>query len=525
MIRIITSLVAALTVTSIHSQTTTRNDIPKLVISITIDQLRSDYLDLFNNSLSEKGLKKLLNEGIVYSNIIFEYPNLNSASSIATIQTGSNPFYHGISGSNKFSADKNAEISIFEDNAYLGNYTKEKLSPKALKSSTVADELKKASNGKSLVYSFAPNSFEAIISGGHNANTAYWLEDFTGKWATSTFYKDYPWTVDLQNKNSVYSNHPESLVWQILLNIDKYQNVPYTKEIKYLNYKWKQNSTDIYQQLKQTPFVNEYITQTAIQIIEKADMGKHPYPDFLSITYYAGNYSYSDVSEYSVEQQDIYYRLDKDISSLLEHVEKSVGLQNTLIVVTPTGYYNTTTDIDNKSEIFYSNRCEALLNMYLIAIYGNGQWVERYYDKQIYLNRKLIESKNLSLKEIQDKAAEFVIQFTGVQDATTITSLLSGDANTYMAEYRNSLNKDVSGDIFLEITPGYEVVDERITLSQNKVQKETAIVAPIIFWGFNIKPQKIKRSVKATEIAPTISRILRIRSPNGAKEQPLIEFM
>ena len=163
--------------------------------------------------------------------------------------------------------------------------------------------------------------------------------------------------------------------------------------------------------------------------------------------------------------------------------------------------------------------------MYLMAVYGKEQWVERYHDQQIYLNRKLIESKNINLKEIQDKAAEFVIQFTGIQDATTSLRLLSGETNLNMSSYRNMLDKTLSGDIIVEIQPGYQIVDEKNPTQQTQIQREAAIVAPVIFWGYNIKPEKIKRTVKATEIAPTISKVLRIRSPNAAKDQPLPEFM
>lgn len=526
MIRIITSLVAVLTVTSIQSQTTLK-DTPKLVIGITIDQLRGDYLELFNQSFSEKGFKRLLSEGLVYSNVSFDFPNINAASSLATIYTGTNPFYHGIIGKTKFSSDKNTESPIFEDNSFLGNYTKEKLSPAALRVSTFVDELKAASSNYSQAYSFAPNSFQALITGGHRANGVYWLEDFTGKWATSTYYKDFHWTVDFQNRNNLYSNQLESIRWQILLSADRYNRFPYSSEFRYLDYAWKQNTPSAYSQLKETPLANENITQTAIQLMLKTDMGKHSYPDFLAINYYAGNYTPAKAGDYSIEQQDIYARLDKDITTLLDEVEKNIGLSNTLIFITSTGYYNSdySDDTVKQSGVFYTNRCEALLNMYLMAIYGKEQWVEKYYDQQIYLNRKLIESKNINLVEIQDKAAEFVVQFTGVQDATTSIKLLNGEANANMAAYRDMLSKELSGDIILEIQPGYQIVDEKSPVQTNKVQREDAVVSPVIFFGYGIKPEKIKRTIKATEIAPTISKVLRIRSPNAAKDQPLEEFM
>lgn len=525
MIRIITSLVAALTVASIHSQTTLR-ETPKLVIGITIDQLRGDYLELFQHSFSEKGFKRLLNEGMVYQNMTFDYPNLNSAAAIATIYTGTSPFYHGITNEKKYVPDRNTEVSIFEDDSFLGNYTKEKLSPKNLHAGTIADELKRASLGQSEVHSFAPNSYQAIITAGQLANGAYWVEDFTGKWATTTYYKDFNRAVDIENRTNTYSNQTSSLVWQPSLSSDRYNVFPYGNSNNIFSHQF--NSGNPYALLKKSPFVNENITKTAIKLLEQSRLGKTSSPSFLALTYYAGNYPESVDGDYSLEIQDTYTRLDENIASLLEYVEKHIGLQNTVVFLTSTGYYNSQyinqPDLQLSNGTFYSNRCEALLNMYLMALYGKEQWVEKYYNQQIYLNRKLIEDKGLSLEEIQNKAAEFVVQFSGVQDAVTLTQLLTGKAASNMEIYRDALNKELSGDVILEIQPGFQILDETDKTPIKKIQREIAVVCPVIFWGGGIKAEKIKKTVKATQIAPTVSQILRIRSPNAAKDLPLSEF-
>jgi len=218
------------------------------------------------------------------------------------------------------------------------------------------------------------------------------------------------------------------------------------------------------------------------------------------------------------------------LAAILDHIDKTLGLRNTLIFVTSTGYYEADDiypqDVQMPGGIFYTNRCEALLNMYLMAIYGKEQWVEKVYNCQVYLNRKLIENKNINLAEFQLKAAEFVAQFTGVQDVATSSQLLNDKANDNMRRYKNIFNKDISGDIFIEIQPGYKIVNEQDNSTLNeKRARETAIASPVIFIGNNIKPAKIKRTIKATEIAPTVSHILRIRAPNAAKAEVLPEFL
>lgn len=527
MIRIITSLVAIFTVASVQSQTL--KEPPKIVIGITIDQLRGDYLELFQHTFGERGFKRLFAEGTVYQNINFDYPNLNSASAIATIYTGATPFYHGIINDKKYFSSKGLTINTYNDDAFLGNYTSEKLSPNALRVSTITDELKIASQGSSDVYSFAPNSYESMSAAGHAANCAFWIENSSGKWATSTYFKDFHWTVDQENRNNIYSNQIGNIAWTPAIATNNYKAFPYTTNNVTFQHTFGVNS-ESFTLLKKSPFVNENIRLTAQKLIEKAELGKKLYPDFLSLTFYAGNYPKSIDKNYSLEIQDLYKRLDTELATLFDYIEKTVGLKNALIFVSSTGYYKAddvySSNISMPNGTFYSNRCEALLNMYLMAIYGKEQWVDKFYDGQIYLNRRLIESKNLSLAEVQSKAADFVSQFTGVQDVATAHQILGGTANSNMQRYKDIFSKDNAGDIFIEIQPGYNITDEQTSSSNdNKRVREQAVNCPVFFFGYNSKPERIRRTIKATEIAPTVSYILRIRSPNASRGEVLPEFL
>lgn len=524
MIKYLTSLVAVFTITTVQAQVLSVPEVPKLVIGITIDQLRGDYLELFQSTFGEKGFKRLMNEGLVYQNIKFEYPYLDDASAITTIYTGTTPFYHGVVGNRKYDSKKQEVTNIFTDENFLGNYTQEKVSPNAIKSTTITDELKIASKGQSDIYAFAPQTAQAIASGGHNANGVFWIEEQEGKWASSTFYKDFSWVVDQENKNmgSISALAPQ-LTWTPLKNPSEYKAFPYTQSP--ITFQQILGSRETYQLFKQTPYVNETVTDIANKLLTTANLGKRIYPDFLALTYYAGNYAHSE--EYSLEIQDLYVRLDKEIEKLLDEVDKKIGLKNVLIFVTSTGYYDFKDDAynikinDNK---FYSNRCEALLNMYLMAIYGQDRWVDRYHNNQIFLNRELIKQREISLEDIQNKAAEFITEFTGVQDVYTSHQIKHGEWNPIMEFYKNGYVKDSSGDLFIELQPGYKVVNEQDALSKEKVVKDNIIACPVFFLGNNIKPSKIKRTIKATEIAPTISYIMRIRSPNATKDQVLPEL-
>ena len=531
MIRIITSLVAVLTITSVQAQISVR-ETPKLVIGITIDQLRGDYLELFQSTFTEGGFKRLLNGGLVYQNIKFDFPYLDDASTIATIYTGAMPFYHGIVGSQKYLAADRQIVSTFADPAFLGNYTQDKVSPLALKTSTITDELKISSSGNSDVYSFAPQIDQALITAGQRGNSAFWVDDYTGKWASTTYYKNFYLSVDQENRNTTnFSTKAWTMYWSPLLTTSEYKAFPFIPGDKRIFSHTTGNNKETYILAKKMPAVNENVRNSAMTLLSKAELGKRISPDFLSLTFYAGNYL--NTSDYSVEIQDVYTRLDREIEKLLNEVDRTVGLKNTLIFITSTGYYNFA-ESDYKNDTsnnlpenkFHINRCEALLNMYLMAIYGrDSQWVDKFYNGQIYLNRKLIKDKNISLEEIQNKAAEFVSEFSGVQEVYTSFQIQHGQWNPVMEYYKNGYARETTGDLFVELQPGYKVVNEQDTSFKEKQIRNNAIVCPVIFFGNNIKATKVKRTIKATEIAPTVSYIMRIRSPNGAKEQPLSELL
>jgi len=518
----LTSLIVVLAANGLRAQQS--NDPPKLVISIVVDQLRGDYLQFFSPIFGEKGFKRLMNEGLVYHRIEFGFPNVGRAASIATIYTGTYPYYHGIVADKNFDFETRREVSAVHDDAYLGNYTIDRFSPAALTSSTLGDELKIASGGRSDVFAIAPDPEEAVLSAGKYADAAFWLDDSNGKWATTTYYKNIPWYVDRYNMSQAPGNNPER-PWMPAFS--SYNGFPYTQNTTPFKYTFTKDEYDRISRIKQSPFINEEITNLASAFFEYGDFGKRIYPDFLALAYYAGNYKFSNRCEdFGWEIQDIYYRLDKEIEKLLDLADKKVGLKNVLIVLSSNGYYDSCAKLPEGFKPqgeFYPNRCTSLLNMYLMATYGSGNWVEGYYNEQIYLNKKLVENQNLNWNEILRKAAEFIARFSGVQDVITAQQWFVDDAGRSV-EFRRGMNKKLSGDIFIELQPGWTVVNDNQS-NKTDYTREKAILSPLILFGGNVRKEHVYRPIRATEIAPTVAFILRIRSPNGAQDAPLQEFI
>jgi len=232
--------------------------------------------------------------------------------------------------------------------------------------------------------------------------------------------------------------------------------------------------------------------------------------------------------EYTYEIQDTYYQLDKNIEQLIDKIDKKVGLANTLIVFTGSGYYKSEEQYAPGMQLtngeFHPKQCVALLNMYLMAVYGQqSNWVKGFYDNQIYLNRKAIENAKLDLIAFQEKAAEFLREFSGIQYVVSEHVLRTGNWNELTAEYLEGTHLSTRGDLIIKLQPGW-VINNDNPGEKVKVIRNNAVITPLIFMGDGIKPEHIYREVKATDIAPTVTHVLRIRPPNAAKGLPLKEL-
>ena len=522
--KVLASLLLALMTAPLRAQIPA--DVPQLVVGITVDQLRTDYIMALQHLFGEKGFKRLMKEGLVYENVTFGFPNVDCSSALSVIYTGTYPFYNGIPSDKVYNLSLRREEFALNDPEKIGNYTDETYSPKNLKTSTLSDEIKIVGNGLGRVFSVAPSAQHAIISAGHAANSAFWLNEKNGKWATTTYYLDVPIYVEQRNYNQSLSLRIDTLAWVPLLSPEKYTALPYLRKDFPFKHIFPKNRYDKYAQFKTTALVNTEVTAVAKDFLDKGLLGRRGYLDMLNVGYTAGTYQNKTIQLYSLEIQDMYVRLDKEIADLLDYIDRTVGLKRTVIFLASTGYFRGEGKESSQYNIpdgeFYPKRAVSLLNMYLMALYGQGDLVAGYHNRQIYLNHKLVKEKDLKLDEIQSQAAEFLIQMAGVQDVFTSRRLLLGNSNEHIDALRRGYYPKLSGDILLELNPGWEVVYEDVHDTREYV-RGNAIPSPLFILSEKIKPQHITRPIKATEIAPTVARLLRIRSPNGSTESPLPE--
>lgn len=495
---------------------------PKLVVTLTIDQLRTDYLEAFSSLYGEKGFKRLMREGKVFLQAEMPFNKPDRASATATIFTGCSPATHGIIAGKWMDVSTLTPRSCVDDPNYMGNYTNQSSSPAHLLTSTIADELKIATRNQAKVYAIAPNRDAAILSAGHAGDGAFWINKTNGKWCGSTYYQEFPEWLNQYNDSCSVDFRIKNIVWTPVKPISDYKYLSdwRTEPFKYIFETERENK---FYRLSASPFVNDEVNLLTAQLLKKSGIGQDNTTDLLALTYYAGNYNHRSTRECAMEMQDTYVRLDRSIATLLDLIDKRVGLQNTILCIASTGYADPDPADTGIYRIpggeFHLNRCATLLNMYLMATYGAGQYVETFYDQQIYLNHKLLENKQLDLSEILEKSATFLVQFSGVDKVYSSQRLLLGSWSPQIDRVRNGYHRKRSGDLLIEVLPGWTIVQENSTDSRAVRAAETP--APLILIGGGIKAETIRTAVSADRIAPTLSNVMRIRAPNGCTASPL----
>ncbi|MDR3119077.1 MAG: alkaline phosphatase family protein [Mediterranea sp.] len=513
--RLLTSVLTALTLTGIHAQSS--SPAPKLVVGLTIDQLRTDYMEAFSALYGEKGFKRLWKEGKVFPNAEYTFSGPDRSSAIAALYTGTTPALNGIPANYRLDISTLRVLSCVDDLNFMGFYTNDNTSPAQLLTATVGDELKAATLGKGQVYAIAPFRDAAVLGAGHAGDAAFWINDMTGKWAGTTYYGDFPWWANLYNDGNAADARIESLVWTPLRPEDAYTGLTAERFSTTFRHRPADAKQYKFKRLLTSPFVNDEVNRMANELLKNTTIGEDETPDFLSVTFYAGNYNGLNNREGAMEIQDVYARLDNNIANLLEAIDRKVGLRNVLFVMTSTGYIPSEEADPGRFRIpggeFHLNRCAALLNLYLMASYGEEHYVEGYYDSQIYLNHKLIEDKQLNLADVQTLAAGFLVQFSGVDEVFSAHRLLLGAWSPDMQKRRNAFNRSRSGDLTISVLPGWTMVHENP--QEDPVVRYTHVPTPIVFLGHTIKPEIIHTPVTTDRVAPTLTHFMRIRAPNA----------
>lgn len=521
--RLITTFIVSLAaINTLVQADTTR---PKLVVGIMVDQLRTDYIEYLRSLFTEEGFNRLIRNGAYLRNVDFHGSVSDPTSASAVLLTGGWPSTNGIVSDKVFDHTSKRLTPVLSDKDYSGTNTTDQYSPVNLRLSTIADELAIDGAGLGLIYSIGADPQQSVVMAGHAGNSAIWICDNNGKWASSSYYKDFPKTLATSNQYSPLSRRLDTIQWQPLKKLDEYPGIPAQKKYYPFRYTFPTGDRDVYRNFKTTAPVNTEITNAAIACIESMSLGNRGDAiDMLNLAYTTAPYKQVKDGDYRLELEDTYLRLDNQLARLFNAIDKKVGLDNAFIFLSSTGYYDDAAPDDEKYRIpsgsFSLKKAESLLNSYLSAKHGNGDYVETIIDGEVFLDRREIENRRLSISSIRGEAREFLIRMSGVSEAYTFDEIPSGDTPA-LESLRRRWDSRTSGDVFLFFSPGWNVYSDNTYPNSVKSIRYGKPLTPAFLMGPGIESITINTPVDATVIAPTVTSSLHIRSPNGASERPL----
>lgn len=533
---------------------------PKIVVGIVIDQMRQEYLYRYKDKWSSNGgFMTLINQGTMFVNAHYTYFPTYTAPGHASIYTGTTPFNHGIVANEWFDpVQKKDMYCVWDDNEFsVGCFNEAgKMSPRNLKVTTITDELKLVSAGRSKVFGVSLKDRGAILPAGHMADAAYWLDGASGNFITSTYYmKKLPEWVEKFNAEKKAMKYLDR-EWQTLFPVDQYTESykdssgyeqPLDGKKSYFPYDLKSLSLNSGPMIiRYTPWGNTLLFDFAKALIENEALGTGKWTDFLCISFSTPDYIGHAYGPRSVEIEDMYLRLDKELGDFLNYLEKKFGKDNVLVFLTAdhggaenTGF-NEEFRLPGKSLNFTSLK-DSLNKFLMIKASGfNSATMHPFRAGELHLHANklpvLPPVENISNMQIylanewkpyrdwiKSQINAFVAgnpEIKAIFDKEELKYLVKDRTINAVNMLANGLHPHLSGDFFILQDPGSMEYGKKGTTHGSVYRYDTHV--PLIFWGKNI-PQGLKVSefVAISDIAPTLSLILQTAMPSGATGIPL----
>jgi predicted AlkP superfamily pyrophosphatase or phosphodiesterase len=512
---------------------------PKLVIGVVIDQMRWDYLYRYYDRYGNNGFKRILRDGYECRQASINYLPSFTAPGHTCIYTGSVPSIHGIAGNDwvdrltgkvTYCVDDNT-VKTTGDESEAGS-----MSPANLLTTTVTDELRLATNFKSRVYGVALKDRASILPAGHLANAAYWYNEKTGNFVSSTYYKNpNPDWLKAFNKRKC----GDSLVktgWDLLYDVDTYvqstaDSTPYEGA-----FKWEQAPVfprrfdtlpeDVRNGLvKMIPAGNTFSILMAKACIEGESLGKGEATDFLALSLSSTDYVGHRFAPNSMETEDTYLRLDKDIADLIKYLDRRYGRNKYLMFLTADhgGAHNPQFLTDNGVPAgVEAASATADLNSSIKLAFGIDSLVTFTENYQICLNEALLAASGLDRETIR------VSIMSWLRDMPQIAYVIDMEnvwRNTVHEPIRtmaiNGYHKTRSGSIQIILNPGWYDNGGRISGTTHGTWNPYDTHIPLLWYGWHIPKGSSSEPVNMTDIAPTIADLLHIQMPNGCIGKPI----
>ena len=504
---------------------------PKLVVGIVVDQMRWDYLYRYQKRYTDGGFKRLLGEGFSCENTMIPYVPSVTAIGHTCIYTGSVPSIHGIAGNN-FVKDGKKVYCTDDDSVKPVGTTSEAalMSPRNLWVSTIGDEMKIASNGRAKVVGVALKDRASILPAGHNPNGAFWFDDQTGCFITSSYYMDrLPKWVEAFNDKRLPEQYL-SQKWNTLYPKNTYTEST-TDENEYENgiregvkATLPLNLPELYKKygygiIRNTPFGNSLTLDMAKAAIDGEQLGADDETDLLAVSCSSTDYIGHQVGTHAIETEDTYLRLDKAIADFLTYLDSKVGKGNYLVFLSADhGAMNNAAFLQDRripAGSWDASATAKKLNHVLAKEYPEaGDIVKTVMNYQVFFNRDVIKSKQLDFDNIKQTVVNVLKEDPSVLYACDMAKASTESIpEEVKSRIINGYNRERSGDVVIILKPNFYAHGMKGTDHGAWNSYDTHI--PLVFMGWGIKHGATTKQTFMTDIAPTIATMLHVQAPNG----------
>ncbi len=522
---------------------------PKIIVGIVVDQMRYDYLYRYQIHYGVGGFNRLLEGGFSCENTHFNYVPTYTGPGHAAIYTGTTPSLNGIIGNDWWDPELRAKRYCTADKRYrvVGGTAKTtpetgQQSPAALLSSTITDELRLSNNFRSKVVGVCLKDRGGILPAGHIPNACYWFDDASGNWVTSSYYpdslglpqwvRDYNarrWPDTFLNKTWELGHAPtESFAnWDFVGNYSGGIKGRFPHDFAAAREKGG------YGVLRFTPYGNTLVTNFAMRTIEGMDLGIDEWPDFLCLSYSATDYCAHQFGIHAEETEDMYVRMDRELTRLFDFLDRRFGKNNVLLFLTADhGGAETPAHLNQlriPAGVFPESKLEDKLEKSLAAAFGlSGNFIQAIENQQIWLNWDALTDFDLKPEDVALALGDQIRGMPGVYDVLTRQELeLLPAEYPFISELRRGVHPRRSGDMFILLDPAWHADDKLFgtggTTHGSPYPYDTHV--PLLWYGWHIQPGETFKLVNITDIAPTLAALLHIMEPNATTGKVIEEVM
>ncbi len=545
------------------SQIGTRNterERPRLVLQITVDQLRGDLPTRYYDRLGDGGFRYLWENGIVYRNAHHAHANTETIVGHATLATGAHPSGHGMVGNLWFDRETGFITYNVEDSDYrlltVGADVNEEAeidptqraarsegrSPAAILVSTFSDELRSNTGGNAKVVGVSVKDRGAISMAGH-AGTAYWFSKAGGEFVTSTYYMDqYPdWVTTFNGKrpaeqfaNTSWNLMHDQASYLFAETDDREWETDVAGFGRVFPHEYGDGTSRYFTTwLTLSPAGDKLVLDFAKRALIEEHLGQDDVTDFLGVSFSTTDYVGHVFGPSSLEGEDNILQLDRTLADLLTYVDEHVGLDNTLIVLsadhggpdTP-GYLNSLgipagyVDPDSWDSAAAIERVKKAFGI-------SGELFETYSHPYLYISTEVKSRSDIDIEALESVIVDELSKFEGVSLAVSSTALRRGSLqdNDLMRSVVRNFHPKRSGDVYIVFEPNWFINDfDGLTVASthgSPWRYDTYV--PIVFAGAGLIAQSVDRRVQTVDIAPTLSAFLGIKPPSGSVGEPLEE--